>query len=165
MPLLLAIFTLMALTATAVPAWADNPFDLRDNPNPAMAGRQRQIGMVVEQCGRVYDAMFQRLAAQRDKVFHYAHNYNARDGFITNSPLNVFVRDTRITLISAREEFHRLYHRDDLVVDQCVNAAWRYRQVFDCFYQRTAENDVTGMRACAPAIYATMVNPDRFYGE
>lgn len=157
--------TIMALAAALVtgPALADDPFDLNQHPNPDAARRITDQRAVVGQCKAVYDKLFDRVAAERDKVFHYAYDYNAKDGYIKNSPLNIYMRDTRAEMDRLDEEFRHLYHRDSMVVDDCIHVAYKYMLRFDCFYQHTTANDVPGMRTCSD-IYDTYVDADRYYG-
>lgn len=144
-------------------SWADNPFSMQDNPNPAAAERQRQINKIVDACEGIQQQMANRATAQRDKVYYYAHDYNAKDGFILNSPLQVYMRDVRQELDRTRQQFHRLKYRDDTQIADCVNLGEETRKRLDCFYDHTVKNDVPGMRSCSD-IYDIYVDPDRYYG-
>lgn len=111
----------------------------------------------------IQQQMANRAAAQRDKVYFYAHDYNAKDGFILNSPLQVYMRDVRQELDRTRQQFHRLKYRDDTQIADCVNLGEETRKRLDCFYDHTVKNDVPGMRSCSD-IYDIYVDPDRYYG-
>lgn len=144
-------------------ACADNPFNMQDNPNPAATERQQRINKIVDVCEGIQQQMANRAAAQRDKVYYYAHDYNAKEGFILNSPLQVYMRDVRQELDRTRQQFHRLKYRDDTQIADCVNLGEETRKRLDCFYDHTVKNDVPGMRSCSD-IYDIYVDPDRYYG-
>ena len=144
-------------------AWADNPFSMQDNPNPAASARQQQINKIVDACEGIQQQMANRAAAQRDKVYYYARDYNAKDGFILNSPLQIYMRDVRQELDRTRQQFHRLKYRDDTQIADCVNLGEETRKRLDCFYDHTVKNDVAGMKSCSDT-YDIIVDPDRYYG-
>lgn len=147
----------------ANPALADNPYDIHDHPNPQAAQAAAQHRAVVDQCSAIWDATAGRAAAQRDKVYHYANDYNAREGYILNSPLQVFMCDVRQELDRTRQQFHRMAYRTDLTVGDCVAVAAQLTKRLDCFYQHTVRNDAAGMRSCSD-IYEVYVDADRHYG-
>lgn len=157
---------LVALATTLMttnPTLADNPYDIHDHPNPQAARAAARHRAVVDQCSAIWDATAGRAAAQRDKVYHYAHDYNATNGFILNSPLQIYMRDVRAELDSSRQQFHRMAYRTDLTEGDCAAVAAQLTKRLDCFYQHTVRNDAAGMRSCSD-IYATHVDADRYYG-
>lgn len=144
-------------------AFADNPYDMFDNPNISASINQQRINDIVDKCDGIFQRMSNRVHAQRDKVYYYAHDYNVKDGYILNSPLQIYVRDVREEMVRAQREFHKMYHDDGINLAACVNLAEKYKLRFDCYYEHTTKNDVLGMQQCSD-LYEYYVVPYRYYG-
>lgn len=152
----------LCLTPIAL-ASADNVHDVDDHPNPAYSAQASRSRVAVLVCGEIRDRMTERLMAQRDKVFHYGYDFNAKDGYIKNTPLNLYMRYARDEISLANEEFQRAFHEPNLTVGQCEILANKYSSRLDCLYDKATKNDARGMEACS-STYMQYDDPYRYYG-
>jgi len=144
----------MVLAATISSTAAADP--IADARHVAMERRA-----LVAACAASYDRLTDVVLTNRDAVFANAYDFHP-DGFILHNSLQIYMRDTRVELIGAREAFHRLYHADFPSPAACDAAARGYEVVFQCYFRNAVANDPCLNRQCSD-IYDRYAAPDRFY--